>query len=98
MSLYPNIRYARAENVKASSTLIAADEIVDQLMEIGLLDHDLPANHDRYSHRWQYLAHNSSVTVDKLAHTLAAARGFPVAMAKVNNSVEQVTINSSAPV
>lgn len=98
VSLYPNIRYARAENVKASSTLIAADEIVDQLMEIGLLDHDLPANHDRYSHRWQYLAHNSSVTVDKLAHTLAAARGFPVAMAKVNNSVEQVTINSSAPV
>ncbi len=96
VSLYPNIRYARAENVKASSTLIAADEIVEQLMEIGLLDHDLSTNHERYSHQWQYLAHNNSMTVDKLAHTLAEARGFPVAMAKVNNSVEQITIKNSA--
>ncbi|MBO1531317.1 FAD-dependent oxidoreductase [Psychrobacter sp. F1192] len=96
VSLYPNIRYARAENVKASSTLMAADEIVEQLMEVDLIDHDTPANRQRYAHQWQYLAHNNSMTVDKLAHTLAAARGFPVAMAKVNNSIDQTTIKRSA--
>ncbi|MBP2279933.1 hypothetical protein RCH20_002048 [Psychrobacter sp. PL15] len=94
VSLYPNIRYARAENVKASSTLIAADEIVDQLIELGLIDNDLPANLSRYTHEWEYLAHNDSATIDAVARVLAEERGFPVAMAEVNNSICGAAIDS----
>ena len=87
MSLYSNIRYARAENVKASSTLIAADQIVDELTELGLIDNDMAENSQRYAHEWAYLAQNDSVAIDKVARHLAQERGFPLAMAGVNHSI-----------
>jgi len=87
VSLYSNIRYARAENVKASSTLIAADQIVDELTELGLIDNDMAENSQRYAHEWAYLAQNDSVAIDKVARHLAQERGFPLAMAGVNHGI-----------
>ncbi|WP_201557578.1 FAD-dependent oxidoreductase [Psychrobacter sp. 72-O-c] len=97
VSLYSNLHYARAENVKASSTLIAADEIVNQLTELGILDNDLPANRSRYTHEWQYLVHNDSATVDAVAQVLARERGFPPAMATVNRSIREAALDSLVP-
>ncbi|WP_084785774.1 FAD-dependent oxidoreductase [Psychrobacter urativorans] len=94
VSLYPNLHYARAENVKASSTLIAADEIVQQLTEMGILDNDLPANHERYAHQWAYLMHNDSVAIDKVARVLAYERGFPIPMADVNHNLRTDILNN----
>ncbi len=98
VSLYPNLHYARAENVKASSTLIAADEIVEQLTELGIVDSSSSANHSRYVHDWQYLAHNDSSDIDRLARTLATERGFPLAMADVNHSICEAALDSLSPV
>ncbi|MDN3451986.1 MULTISPECIES: FAD-dependent oxidoreductase [unclassified Psychrobacter] len=93
VSLYSNIRYARAENVKASSTLIAADQIVNELTELGLINNDTPMNRSRYAHEWSYLVHNDSVAVDKVARVLAEQRGFPIAMADVNRSICDAALN-----
>ena len=90
VSLYSNIRYARAENVKASSTLIAADQIVDELTELGLVDNDAIENRQRYAHEWAYLAQNDSVAIDKVARHLAQERGFPLAMAGVNHGIDEM--------
>ena len=92
VSLYSNIRYARAENVKASSTLIAADQIVDELTELGLIDHDTPANRNRHTHNWAYLTKNDSRAIDEVARTLAEQRGFPLAMADVNHGIGETTL------
>ena len=89
VSLYSNIRYARAENVKASSTLIAADQIVDELTTLGLVADEAPENRQRYAHEWAYLAQNDSVAIDKIARYLAQERGFPMAMAGVNHSIHE---------
>ena len=97
VSLYPNLHYARAENVKASSTLIAADEIVEQLIELKLLDSDLPAHDKRYAHDWQYLVHNDRSTIDGAARVLAKERGFPIRMADVNHSIRDVALESLTP-
>ncbi|GAA0316291.1 FAD-dependent oxidoreductase [Psychrobacter aestuarii] len=97
VSLYPDKYYARAENVKASSTLLAADEIVGQLEDIGLLSADLPANQDRYAHEWDYLVHTDDGMVDAVARTLACERGFPTAMAKVNHSLRELSLVSLTP-
>ncbi len=94
VSLYSNIRYARAENVKASSTLIAADQIVDELTNLGLVDNDTQANRNRYTHDWSYLVHNDSSGIDKVARSLAEQRGFPVAMADVNHGIREATLDS----
>lgn len=99
VSLYSNIRYARAENVKASSTLIAADQIVAELVTLGLIDDDTvaAANHSRYAHEWAYLVHNDSSTIDQVAQTLADERGFPIQMANVNHSVREITLEDLTP-
>lgn len=97
VSLYSNIRYARAENVKASSTLIAADQIVDELMALGLIDRDTPANRNRYTHEWSYLMDNDSVIIDKVARELAEKRGFPLAMADVNHGICKKTLDDLSP-
>lgn len=94
VSLYKHLHYARAENVKASSTLLAADEIVAQLLEIGLLEKDLAADTDRYTHNWAYLAHNDSADVHKVAQNLAKQRGFPIAMAGVNHGISELASDS----
>lgn len=94
VSLYENLHYARAENVKASSTLLAADEIVTQLVSIGLLDNNLAADRKRYTHDWAYLALNDSLAIDEAARFLAKERGFPAAMAGVNHSVREMSLDS----
>lgn len=94
VSLYSNIRYARAENVKASSTLIAADQIVDELTNLGLIDNDTQVNRERYAHEWSYLVHNDSLAIDKVARTLACERGFPQAMAHVNHGIREATLDN----
>jgi len=94
VSLYSHIRYARAENVKASSTLIAADQIVDELTALGLIDNDTPANRNRYAHEWSYLVHNNSLGIDKVARKLAEERGFPPAMADVNHGIREKTLDN----
>lgn len=94
VSLYSNIRYARAENVKASSTLIAADQIVHELTQIGLVAKDTAENHSRYAHEWTYLVHNDSTAVDNMARVLAEERGFPQAMAGVNRSIREATLTN----
>jgi hypothetical protein len=94
VSLYSNIRYARAENVKASSTLIAADQIVDELTALGLIDNDTPANRNRYAHEWSYLVRNNSLGIDKVARKLAEERGFPPAMADVNHGIREKTLDN----
>lgn len=97
MSLYSNIRYARAENVKASSTLIAADQIVNELTDLGLVQNDTTMNRGRYAHEWSYLTHNDGLAVDKVARVLAEQRGFPAVMADVNHSIRDATLNDLAP-
>ena len=97
VSLYPAKHYARAENVKASSTLLAADEIVKQLCELGLLADNSPANQNRYAHEWRYLAHTDNGIVDAVAADLAKQRGFPTAMAYVNHSIRELTLASLTP-
>lgn len=94
VSLYSNIRYARAENVKASSTLIAADQIVDELTSLGLIDNDTQANRNRYAHEWSYLVQNDSLDIDKVARVLATERGFPPSMAKVNHGIREATLEN----
>lgn len=94
VSLYSNIRYARAENVKASSTLIAADQIVDELTTLGLLDRNNPIDKQRYAHEWPYLQVNDRATIDTAAQRLATSRGFPVTMAGVNHSINVTKSNN----
>ena len=100
VSLYAHLHYARAENVKASSTLIAADEIVSQLIDIGIIEPNTSAEHDRHEHHWIYLLHNDTSTIDKVAQELAAQRGFPIPMARVNKSlnIDRVLPPTSADV
>lgn len=93
VSLYKHLHYARAENVKASSTLIAADEIVNELIGIGIINDNKAGNQARYAHRWSYLLNNNRATIDKVAQELAEARGFPTPMAKVNHSICDAVIN-----
>ncbi|TXD96048.1 FAD-dependent oxidoreductase [Psychrobacter frigidicola] len=97
VSLYPNLHYARAENVKASSALLAADEIVNQLIELELLENNLPANQDRHDHEWAYLIRHDSLTIDEVAQVLARERGFPLAMAGVNHSIREEALNNLTP-
>ncbi len=97
VSLYSNIRYARAENVKASSTLIAADQIVNELTTLGLIQNDTPMNRSRYAHEWSYLTHNDGLAVDKVARVLAEQRGFPIAMADVNHSIREAALADLSP-
>lgn len=88
VSLYSNISYARAENVKASSTLIAADEIVAEFTKRGLLADDEHINDHRTHHQWTYLAKHNHADITKVAQLLAKERGFPVDMATVNNCIK----------
>lgn len=97
VSLYSNIRYARAENVKASSTLIASDQIVNELTTLGLIQNDTPMNRSRYAHEWSYLTHNDGLAVDKVARVLAEQRGFPIAMADVNHSIREAALDDLSP-
>lgn len=77
---FPEKHYIIAENVKATSALEVADNVVDFLIEQKLLDksyHQQPI--------WQNLDVNE---VEKIAKQLAKERQYPVAMAKVNQPLE----------
>ncbi|MDN3377444.1 MULTISPECIES: FAD-dependent oxidoreductase [unclassified Pseudoalteromonas] len=87
VSLYSHLSYARAENVKASSTLTAADEIVAEFTQLGLVGSESDINHHRVNHQWPYLKQSNNEDITQMAQVLAKERGFPVAMAGINNSL-----------
>ncbi|MCQ8888182.1 FAD-dependent oxidoreductase [Pseudoalteromonas carrageenovora] len=91
VSLYSHISYARAENVKASSTLIAADEIVAEFTKLGFVSGEHDINNHRNNHQWAYLEQNCNEDISKIAQVLAKERGFPVAMANINNGINKTT-------
>lgn len=97
ISLYPNLHYARAENVKASSTLIAADEVVNQLLKLKMIDPDDKAHELRRRHDWRYLAFYDNTHIDVVARDLAVDRQFPEAMALVNHGIREATLNNLTP-
>ena len=88
VSLYSHISYARAENVKASSTLIAADEIVAEFTKLGLLSDAEHINAHRTHHQWTYLVQHNHADITKVAKLLATERGFPTDMATINNCIK----------
>lgn len=97
VSLYPNLHYARAENVKASSTLIAADEIVSQLAKLDMIDETLNDDSCRKNHEWHYLVHNDDTHVDTVARMLAVNRDFPADMSRVNKGMRLAALCSLTP-
>lgn len=72
--------YLIAENVKATSALEVADNVVDFLIEQKALD-----NVHRKQPKWQPL---NVADVEKIAQQLAEERHYPLAMAKVNNALK----------
>lgn len=92
VSLYDNKRYARAENVKASSALLAADEIVLTLNRLGLLPLTPEDDTKRRQHQWQYLASTDGDSIDHVALSLAQLRHFPPEMSKVNHSIRATAL------
>lgn len=90
VSLYPELHYARAENVKASSALLAADYLVDQLVNQKLIIESIEQQTRRHQHQWHYLPHTSKQDIDSLARTLAKQRHFPLPMSGVVTPFTQV--------
>ncbi|WP_296404918.1 FAD-dependent oxidoreductase [Psychrobacter sp.] len=86
VSLYPEIHYARAENVKASSALEASDDIVKLLESQNLIQSTPQQNHSRHHHDWIYLRHSSKQNIDDLAKLFAHQRAFPLPMSDVVTS------------
>ncbi|WP_247664677.1 FAD-dependent oxidoreductase [Pseudoalteromonas sp. MMG010] len=95
VQIYPEINYARAENVKASSTLNAADEIVYSLQTNLFIAIDASDEENRFHHNWKYLKQVKQSTIDKKAQQLALDRGFPVNMGLVNCNLNELTLSKS---
>lgn len=74
--------YIIAENVKATSALEVADNVVDFLIEQKALD-----SVHRKQPKWQPL---NVADVEKIAQDLTQERHYPLAMAKVNNALKLV--------
>lgn len=72
-------RYARAEIVKASSALTAADQIIKQLVDQNLVNNQ---NLTRPSANQPITDSFSESVIENLAMTLAKQRGYPPALAK----------------
>lgn len=83
VSLYPELHYARAENVKASSALEAADDIVALLSSQKLINPTEQQIEARQHHNWPYLQYSDQQSIDNLAHEFAGQRAFPTPMAGV---------------
>ena len=76
LEFFEELRYAVAENVKANSTLDVADKVMDALVASNLIDQSACQRPT-----W----HKVDVgQVDALAHDIAKARHYPLAMATVN--------------
>lgn len=89
VSLYPELNYARAENVKASSALEASDDIVAVLESKKFIESTEQQNTSRQHHKWHYLSQSSKQDVDKLARRFATERAFPIPMAGVITPLNQ---------
>lgn len=83
VSLYPELHYARAENVKASSALEASDDIVELLQSQHLIQVSETQNHARQHHDWVYLKNSGKNNIDELARQFASQRNFPLPMSGV---------------
>ncbi len=83
VSLYPELNYARAENVKASSALEASDDIVALLKSQKFINPTAQQNATRQHHQWSYLSHSNKQDVDELARQFATERAFPAPMSGV---------------
>ncbi|WP_227429862.1 FAD-dependent oxidoreductase [Psychrobacter sp. I-STPA6b] len=90
---YRNQHYIRAENVKASSTLTVADEVIKELQALGLLNIDRLDDTIRQHHQWRYLQHHNKADIDILATVVAKQRKFPEAMAQVITPIHTTTHN-----
>ena len=75
---FENNRYARAEIVKASSALSAADKILDQLKAHGLINQQI----DSSQHLFPISSQLSTESVTKLAVKIAIERGYPGELAQ----------------
>ncbi|WP_296205558.1 FAD-dependent oxidoreductase [Psychrobacter sp. UBA3962] len=89
VSLYPELNYARAENVKASSALEASDDIVALLESQQFIESTAQQNATRQHHKWIYLSKSSKQDVDELARKLATERAFPAPMSGVVTPLDQ---------
>lgn len=89
VSLYPELNYARAENVKASSALEASDDIVALLESQQFIESTAQQNATRQQHKWSYLSKSSKQDVDELARQLATERAFPAPMSGVVTPLDQ---------
>lgn len=89
VSLYPELNYARAENVKASSALEASDDIVALLESQQFIESTAQQNATRLHHKWSYLSKSSKQDVDELARQLATERAFPAPMSGVVTPLDQ---------
>ena len=83
VSLYPELNYARAENVKASSALAASDDIVALLESQHFLQSTEQQNAARLHHDWAYLHQSGKPDIDELARKFANQRAFPSPMSGV---------------
>ena len=83
VSLYPELHYARAENVKASSALAASDDIVALLESQHFLQSTEQQNDARLHHDWAYLHQSGKPDIDELARKFANQRAFPSPMSGV---------------
>lgn len=77
-------RYARCEIVKASSVLTAADEILEQLICVGLVSDDIDARR-----RFAMTACVAEAEISAYAQSLAAQRDHPIALADINVSAKK---------
>lgn len=89
VSIYPELNYARAENVKASSALEASDDIVALLESQQFIESTAQQNATRQHHKWSYLSKSSKQDVDELARQLATERAFPAPMSGVVTPLDQ---------
>ena len=80
LQVFAELNYAVAENVKANSALDVADNVINALV----CNHLLPKSQSQRPH-WPRL---DVTQVDDLATALAQQRGYPLAMAKVNNPLQ----------
>lgn len=89
VSLYPELNYARAENVKASSALEASDDIVAVLESQKFIQSTPQQDSTRQHHQWIYLSHIGKQDVDKLARRFASERAFPTPMSGLVTPLNQ---------
>ncbi|QUJ70565.1 FAD-dependent oxidoreductase (plasmid) [Photobacterium sp. GJ3] len=74
-------RYARAEIVKASSALAAAERILEQLVCEGIISESASGASNRWEERFSITQQLSLEAIVEKAEQLAAARCFPTALA-----------------